>query len=95
MSSILEPTSPLSGTSTYFTISEPKARFLTRYSQDMNQCHIVKDTKDLTIKKVKSLLRLFRIDLLLLNRPSGRISKSSRPQTGSFTFRTISRIGRM
>jgi protein Shroom len=60
MSSILEPTSPLSGTSTYFTISEPKARFLTRYSQDMNQCHIVKDTKDLTIKKEELVNRLDR-----------------------------------
>lgn len=52
MTSLQEPASPLSGSSMYFTISEPKAKFLTRFSQDMNQCHIVKDTKDLSLKKV-------------------------------------------
>ncbi|RZC33953.1 ASD2 domain containing protein [Asbolus verrucosus] len=60
ISSSLESTSPLSGSSTYFTISEPKAKFLTRYSQDMNQCHIVKDTKDLTLKKEELVNRLDR-----------------------------------
>nr|XP_008199092.1 PREDICTED: protein Shroom isoform X1 [Tribolium castaneum] len=60
MSSLIEPTSPLSGSSTYFTISEPKAKFLTRYSQDMNQCHIVKNTKDLTLKKEELVNRLDR-----------------------------------
>lgn len=49
---VLEPTSPLSATSTYFTTSESKAKFLTRYSRDMNQYNIVKDTKDLNQKKV-------------------------------------------
>lgn len=48
----LEPSSPLSPTSLYFTTSEPKAKFLTRYSQDMNQFNVVKDTKDLNQKKV-------------------------------------------
>lgn len=48
----LEPSSPLSGTSTYFTTSEPKAKFLTRYSRDMNQYNVVKNTKDLNQKKV-------------------------------------------
>ncbi|KAJ8969204.1 hypothetical protein NQ317_012667 [Molorchus minor] len=56
----LEPTSPLSGTSIYFTTSEPKAKFLTRYSQDMNKCHIVKDTKDLSQKKEELVNRLDR-----------------------------------
>ncbi|XP_018569832.1 protein Shroom [Anoplophora glabripennis] len=54
----LEPTSPLSGSSIYFTTSEPKAKFLTRYSQDMNKCHIVKDTKDLSQKKEELVNRL-------------------------------------
>ncbi|CAH0547735.1 unnamed protein product [Brassicogethes aeneus] len=54
----LEPTSPLSGNSIYFTTSEPKAKFLTRFSQDMNQCHIVKDTKDLSQKKEELVNRL-------------------------------------
>ncbi|XP_049819854.1 protein Shroom isoform X2 [Aethina tumida] len=56
----LEPTSPLSGNSIYFTTSEPKAKFLTRYSQDMNQCHTVKDTKDLSQKKEELVSRLDR-----------------------------------
>lgn len=54
----VEPTSPLSGSSTYFTTSEPKARFLTRYSQDMKNCHIVKNTKDLSQKKEELVSRL-------------------------------------
>ncbi|XP_030765661.1 protein Shroom-like isoform X2 [Sitophilus oryzae] len=57
-SSLVEPTSPLSCSSVYFTTSEPKAKFLTRYSQDMNQCYVVKDTKDLTQKKDELVNRL-------------------------------------
>ncbi|XP_050298681.1 protein Shroom [Anthonomus grandis grandis] len=53
-----EPTSPLSCCSTYFTTSEPKAKFLTRFSQDMDQCHVVKDTKDLNQKKDELVSRL-------------------------------------
>ncbi|KAF5278961.1 hypothetical protein FQA39_LY05639 [Lamprigera yunnana] len=56
----LEPSSPLSPTSTYFTTSEPKAKFLTRYSQDMNQFNVVKDTKDLNQKKGELVNRLDR-----------------------------------
>ncbi|KAG5884833.1 hypothetical protein JTB14_029430 [Gonioctena quinquepunctata] len=56
----VEPTSPLSGSSTYFTTSEPKDKFLTRYSQDMNQCQIVKNTKDLSQKKEELVNRLDR-----------------------------------
>ncbi|KAF7265260.1 hypothetical protein GWI33_021255 [Rhynchophorus ferrugineus] len=56
--SIVEPTSPLSCSSVYFTTSEPKAKFLTRYSQDMNECHVVKDTKDLSQKKEELVSRL-------------------------------------
>ncbi|KAK4877633.1 hypothetical protein RN001_010139, partial [Aquatica leii] len=56
----LEPSSPLSPTSTYFTTSEPKAKFLTRYSQDMNQFNVVKDTKDLNQKKAELVGRLDR-----------------------------------
>lgn len=52
----IEPTSPLSGSSVYFTTSEPKAKFLTRYSQDMSKCHIAKNTKDLSQKKVSLIL---------------------------------------
>lgn len=55
---ILESTSPLSGTSAYFTTSESKAKFLTRYSRDMNQYNIVKDTKDLNQKKEELVNRL-------------------------------------
>ncbi|ENN71007.1 hypothetical protein YQE_12407, partial [Dendroctonus ponderosae] len=53
-----EPTKPLSCSSAYFTTSEPKAKFLNRYSQDMNQCHAVKDTKDLSQKKEELVNRL-------------------------------------
>ncbi|XP_056638941.1 protein Shroom-like isoform X2 [Diorhabda sublineata] len=53
-----EPTSPLSGSSTYFTTSEPKAKLLTRYSQDMKNCHILKNTKDLSQKKEELVSRL-------------------------------------
>ncbi|KAF5270988.1 hypothetical protein FQR65_LT05338 [Abscondita terminalis] len=56
----LEPSSPLSPTSTYFTTSEPKAKFLTRYSQDMSQFNVVKDTKDLNQKKAELVSRLDR-----------------------------------
>ncbi|XP_065160761.1 protein Shroom isoform X2 [Atheta coriaria] len=56
----LEPVSPLSATSPYFTTSEPKARLLTRYSQDMNHLNIVKDTKDLSQKKDELISRLDR-----------------------------------
>ncbi|CAG9763064.1 unnamed protein product [Ceutorhynchus assimilis] len=52
------PTSPLSCSSVYFTTSEPKAKFLTRFSQDMNQCHPVQDTKDLSQKKEELVGRL-------------------------------------
>ncbi|XP_018335452.1 protein Shroom [Agrilus planipennis] len=55
---VIEPTSPLSATSTYFTRSEPKAKLLTRYSQDMNQCNVAKDTKDLNQKKTELMSRL-------------------------------------
>ena len=49
--------SSLSATSPYFTTSESKARFLTRYSQDMNQLNgPVKDAKDLNQKKVRVFL---------------------------------------
>lgn len=51
----IEPTSPLSGSSTYFTTSEAKAKLLTRYSQDMKNCVIVKNTKDLSQKKVRTI----------------------------------------
>ncbi|XP_060519669.1 protein Shroom isoform X2 [Cylas formicarius] len=54
----VEAISPLSGSSVYYTTSEPKAKFLTRYSQDMSQCHIVKDTKDLSQKKEELVSRL-------------------------------------
>ncbi|XP_017770071.1 PREDICTED: protein Shroom-like isoform X2 [Nicrophorus vespilloides] len=56
----IEPVSPLSATSPYFTTSEPKARFLTRYSQDMNHLNVVKDTKDLSQKKEELVSRLDR-----------------------------------
>nr|CAH7741235.1 unnamed protein product [Callosobruchus chinensis] len=55
---MVEPTSPLSGSSSYFTTSEPKAKFLTRYSQDMNKCYVVKNTKDLSQKKEELVNRL-------------------------------------
>ncbi|GJQ68639.1 hypothetical protein Trydic_g17186 [Trypoxylus dichotomus] len=55
----IEPTSPLSATSPYFTTSEPKAKFLTRYSQDMNQ-YTIKNTKDLNQKKDELVNRLDR-----------------------------------
>ncbi|XP_031342249.1 protein Shroom isoform X1 [Photinus pyralis] len=55
--SIIEPSSPLSPTSTYFTTSEPKAKFLTRYSQEFSN---VKDTKDLNLKKEELVNRLDR-----------------------------------
>ncbi|KAL1517094.1 hypothetical protein ABEB36_000902 [Hypothenemus hampei] len=54
----LPKSEPLSSSSAYFTISEPKAKFLTRYSQDMSQCHVVKDTKDLNQKKDELVNRL-------------------------------------
>ncbi|KAK5643016.1 hypothetical protein RI129_009183 [Pyrocoelia pectoralis] len=55
--STIEPSSPLSPTSTYFTTSEPKAKFLTRYSQEFS---LVKDTKDLNLKKEELVSRLDR-----------------------------------
>ncbi|XP_022921124.1 protein Shroom [Onthophagus taurus] len=57
--SSLEPTSPLPATSPYFTTSEPKAKFLTRYSQDMNH-YTIKNTKDLNRKKDELVNRLDR-----------------------------------
>ncbi|KAL3275059.1 hypothetical protein HHI36_019831 [Cryptolaemus montrouzieri] len=56
----IEPTNSLPGNSAYFTISEPKAKFLTRYSQDMSQCQISRNTKDLNQKKEELVNRLGR-----------------------------------
>jgi len=52
------PNTSLSATSPYFTTSESKAKFMTRYSQDMSQINIVKDTKDLNQKKEELVHRL-------------------------------------
>lgn len=53
--------SPLSASSAYFTTSEPKAKLLTRYSQDLNnQYNVIKDTKDLSQKKDELVSRLDR-----------------------------------
>ncbi|XP_046608221.1 uncharacterized protein LOC124299218 [Neodiprion virginianus] len=71
-----DPTSPLSPTSAYFTTSEGKARFLTRYSRDVTEESIttsvgnegnndsaqpiVPDNQDLKQKKEELVLRLDR-----------------------------------
>lgn len=48
----------LSGTLTYLTISEPKAKMLTRFSQDLSKGSTLKDTKDLHQKKEELVNRL-------------------------------------
>ncbi|KAK9882457.1 hypothetical protein WA026_021490 [Henosepilachna vigintioctopunctata] len=58
--SSFESTISLPGNSAYFTTSEPKARFLTRYSNDMSQCQVSKNTKDLKQKKEELVNRLGR-----------------------------------
>ncbi|XP_021936810.1 uncharacterized protein LOC110838176 isoform X3 [Zootermopsis nevadensis] len=55
--------SPLSASSAYFTTSESKAKFLTRYGRDMKQSeHLngLKDNKDLQQKKEELMSRLDR-----------------------------------
>ncbi|KAG7187684.1 hypothetical protein KM043_016740 [Ampulex compressa] len=63
-----DPTSPLSPTSAYFTTSEGKARFLTRYSRDMTVDDLARqetqpavipaDSLDLRQKKEELMMRL-------------------------------------
>ncbi|XP_069684849.1 protein Shroom isoform X2 [Periplaneta americana] len=55
--------SPLSASSAYFTTSESKAKFLTRYGRDMNQSeHLngLRDNKELQQKKEELMSRLDR-----------------------------------
>ncbi|KAJ9586539.1 hypothetical protein L9F63_019817, partial [Diploptera punctata] len=55
--------SPLSASSAYFTTSESKAKFLTRYGRDMNQSEQLnglQDNKDLQKKKEELMARLDR-----------------------------------
>ncbi|PNF15782.1 hypothetical protein B7P43_G10422 [Cryptotermes secundus] len=55
--------SPLSANSAYFTTSESKAKFLTRYGRDMNQSEQLnglQDNKDLQQKKEELMARLDR-----------------------------------
>ncbi|XP_066250855.1 protein Shroom isoform X2 [Euwallacea similis] len=57
--------SSLPCSSMYFTTSEPKAKFLTMFCQDMNQTNGVKDTKDLHRQKEELVNRLSRkLDVL-------------------------------
>lgn len=60
----IEPTSPLSESSTYFTTSEPKAKFLTRYGPGMNDSGVIRSTKDLSQKKVRKFNYKLRNDSL-------------------------------
>lgn len=63
-----DPSSPLSSTSTYFTTSEGKARFLTRYSRDVSvddstrsedtTAVVTADNSDLRKKKEELVMRL-------------------------------------
>ncbi|XP_067012486.2 protein Shroom isoform X2 [Anabrus simplex] len=53
-------TSPLPANSKYFQISEPKAKFLNRYVQDMGQLNGLHDNKDLHRKKEELMTRLAR-----------------------------------
>ncbi|XP_045464053.1 protein Shroom [Harmonia axyridis] len=91
----VEMSNSLSGNSAYFTTSEPKARFLTRYCQDINQSSLSRSTKDLNQKKEELVNRLGKkLDVLKTEQEAVEEESRINEELGQNVESHISRVAR-